>query len=302
VSGAGHERRILRELGVPDAIDRLARLKAPDLRTLLLAVARRRVAALGARDVLRQHSETPTLRPARHDAGALRALETAAIARLPDGFQELVLAPEAAFGTSALFGGSSQDRMVTTTMGTELVSDATNVLALECARCRLDPQDRRQAATKLAAVHRVLRPRTGAHFGLIALVTADRDRGSFAAQTDALREHLRWHLTVVLDVLPPETLTVRLTDLTEGLRRDVLEHDVRAHLEAEHPGVTFVADPDRQAARGYYAEACFAVDAGDANVCDGGFTTWTADLLADRKERLLISGLGTDRLLDLSAR
>jgi hypothetical protein len=29
---------------------------------------------------------------------------------------------------------------------------------------------------------------------------------------------------------------------------------------------------------------------------DGGFTTWTQLLLSNRKERLLISGLGTERL------
>lgn len=29
---------------------------------------------------------------------------------------------------------------------------------------------------------------------------------------------------------------------------------------------------------------------------DGGFTGWSAALLSDRKERLLISGIGTERL------
>ena len=34
---------------------------------------------------------------------------------------------------------------------------------------------------------------------------------------------------------------------------------------------------------------------------DGGFTDWTAQLLADGKERLLITGYGTDRLASLQA-
>jgi len=45
---------------------------------------------------------------------------------------------------------------------------------------------------------------------------------------------------------------------------------------------------------------CFKVNAlaDDAvvEIGDGGFTDWTARLLANGKERLLITGYGTDRL------
>jgi hypothetical protein len=33
-----------------------------------------------------------------------------------------------------------------------------------------------------------------------------------------------------------------------------------------------------------------------AEIGDGGFTDWTARLMANQKERLLISGLSTDRM------
>jgi hypothetical protein len=62
-----------------------------------------------------------------------------------------------------------------------------------------------------------------------------------------------------------------------------------------------VIDRSRQAGRGYYRDLCFKVNAcsGDApaEVGDGGFTDWTARLTANQKERLLICGLGTDRLV-----
>ena len=35
----------------------------------------------------------------------------------------------------------------------------------------------------------------------------------------------------------------------------------------------------------------------DVFLVDGGFTDWTQKLLSDRKERLLISGMGTERFL-----
>jgi hypothetical protein len=49
-----------------------------------------------------------------------------------------------------------------------------------------------------------------------------------------------------------------------------------------------------------YAGLCFKVHAAfggpELEVGDGGFVTWTGQLLGSRKERLLISGYGIDRI------
>ena len=62
-------------------------------------------------------------------------------------------------------------------------------------------------------------------------------------------------------------------------------------------------DRDRVAGHGYYRDVCFKVNAlvndMPAEIDDGGFTDWTARLLASKKERLLISGYGLDRLAAL---
>ncbi len=59
-------------------------------------------------------------------------------------------------------------------------------------------------------------------------------------------------------------------------------------------------DHDRAAGRGYYRDVCFKVNTlangVPAEIGDGGFTDWTARLVASKKERLLISGYGLDRL------
>ena len=64
-----------------------------------------------------------------------------------------------------------------------------------------------------------------------------------------------------------------------------------------------VVDESRQAGRGYYRELCFKVNvmagAEWTEVGDGGFTDWTALLTASNKERLLISGVGIDRVAAL---
>lgn len=52
--------------------------------------------------------------------------------------------------------------------------------------------------------------------------------------------------------------------------------------------------------RGYYTGLCFKIFAAfggtQLEVADGGFVDWTQQLLGSRKERLLISGFGIDRL------
>ena len=72
-------------------------------------------------------------------------------------------------------------------------------------------------------------------------------------------------------------------------------------LTVNYPGVLCELDPDRKTGRGYYVGACFHVyatnEAGtEFELIDGGFTTWTQQVLSNTKERLLISGLGTERL------
>lgn len=62
---------------------------------------------------------------------------------LPEGFEELVLAPHAPLGTSSVLGEFSQDRVTTTIADSEVGSDSTNVLALECGHRRHDPAARR---------------------------------------------------------------------------------------------------------------------------------------------------------------
>ncbi len=91
---------------------------------------------------------------------------------------------------------------------------------------------------------------------------------------------------------------MRLSDFAQRFER-VSE----AVHEALDGVATVVDDPGRETGRGYYAGYCFKVYAvhGDARyeLSDGGLVDWTQQLLQNRKERLVISGIGTDRLLIL---
>ena len=252
--------RIERELGVPGLAELLATRVAPtDLGSLLLAVARRRATRVSPADVLRRYAADRFVRPAEAEPARLDELERRALEHLPPAYERVELAPVCPFGTSSALAGVSQDWVVTSFRGSEVVSDPTTVLALECAlRRRRD----RARPVRLCTSHRVLRaqrvdPPFVQHFRLLALCTADRA----AAEDDLLAEHLDFYRRFL-----------------EGLDSGSVSVD----LEPRKPA--------------YYGGATFALSLDGQEVVEGGLIDWTQTLLGDRKERLVVSGLGLDLL------
>jgi hypothetical protein len=135
----------------------------------------------------------------------LRELERRAEAELPLGFESVVLSPVAPLGAVAALTSVDQNSVLATTRGNEVVSDPTNVLALECAlrrRALLAATRGSSERVRLAATHRTLRaqvwndPRFSPHFSLMGLCTAGRDEGAFRFELETLLEHARFYLRV----------------------------------------------------------------------------------------------------------
>lgn len=71
------------------------------------------------------------------------------------------------------------------------------------------------------------------------------------------------------------------------------------HFRDCYPDVNLVFDLGRAAGIGYYDSLCFKLSARTADgkiviLADGGLTDWTKRLLGSKKERLFISGFGTE--------
>jgi hypothetical protein len=288
--------RVVRAAGGGEVLDRLAALPGADLTTLLLDLMRRRAGRLSPADVLRRYREDRFVAPATVPFDVLRDTEHRVLSLLPAGFRRMTLAPVTPLGTHSVMGAVNQDKVLTTVRGTEAAADATNGLALEAAdRRRSDP-----AVVRLATVQRVVRAQrfSGAgrfaHFGLLGAVTAGRDTGDFGFEREHVAEHARYVMTVA------GTGELRLT--VAHPRLAPVGAAVRAAV-ADLPGVTVVDDPDRPGAAGYYAGLCFKAFASRAGrlteIGDGGLVDWTARLLGNRKERLVISGLGIEGVATL---
>ncbi len=312
-----HLRRVLREASAPGLMRALTeRLPLPDLQTLLLAVFRRRASGVTPSRLLGQYERNRFVRPSSLDPVDLARAELVlhqTVAR--HGFTGLTLSPLCPLGTNSAVATVDQHKVVSTVRNTEVVADATNALALECAvrRRQLMRRDvRSRIPVRLAAVHRVVRaqvfdgPGMTAHFTLMGMCTAGRDEGSFRFESAAMAEHIAAHLDVLgrlVDVGPRSWhVHASVTDLTGGRHRAALRERVLDRIPAEHPGVTADFDDHRTRGRGYYTGACFELrltspSGQTLSIADGGVTRWTAALLANAKERLMVSGLGVELLL-----
>jgi hypothetical protein len=297
--------RILAKSAREDLMTALCeRLSGTDLTTLLLEVARRRAGKLKPSDVLAQYQRDRFVSPATVDFYRLRAMERLAIDAVSPPFTPVITAPVVPLGAHSVIAGVDQNRVVTTVRATEVVADPTNSLALEAAvlrRSLLDHDPRSSELVRLAAVERDLRaqpfdgPRSFAHFCLLGLVTAGRDRGNFQFETAAMLEHLQSLVDIILNA-GADSVRIRITDFP-GRHRAVIGY---LGEQLDVGPVTVDSWPERTDGRGYYDGLCFKVagtwEAEEIELGDGGLVAWSQLLVQSRKERLMISGLSVERL------
>lgn len=303
--------RIQRGLGA-DLAAQLASLPASDLTSLLLEVAARRATARSPSEVLQQYAGDRFVRPSLAAPERLLEVEAAALASLPEGYRALALAPLAPLATTVAVAPASQNKIVTTFRGSEVLSDASNVLALETAlRRREDPSAPPvglAASARMTRAQRPARPEHRAHFQLFVTTLGGRDPAGRVFHRRAVREALGTQLAL-LDRLASAGYAIgprRLVLSPDEAHRAVAE-DVAAELGESQPQVATSVDPARITASRYYQGLCFSLwlaharTGEDFPLGDGGFTDWTAKLTGSRKERFFVGAVGTELLATIFA-
>jgi hypothetical protein len=289
-------------------------LAASELWSLLLDVFERRARQRPAAELLRQWERDPFTRPAAVDQRTLAELDHHLLAAVP-AFEAIELSPLAPLGVCSVIGLASQNKVVSALRGTEVVSDPTNVLALECARRLIEAQRRRGAAAperqgaggrrsdtddevvRLATCHRAVRaqaapkrPGFAQHFRIFCLATAGRERGDQAFVVEAMTEHIVSHLAA-LDRLEQHGYRF------PNRRVRVVATEARAALAdriaAGVSGVPVAREPLQHA---YYDGLRFMIDveaaSGSVLFIDGGAFTWLETLTSNRKLVFVASGMG----------
>jgi hypothetical protein len=302
--------RIEREAGITDLAVLLAHLPPTDLQSLLLDVYRQQ-ASKPASAVLAAYESNRFVRPSTLSPQRPLEWDRAAFASLPPEFEALALSPVAPLGTCSAVALVDQNKALSTSRNTEVVSDLTNVLALEAAsrRKQIIAQNARSTErVHLAASHRLLRtqhydnPSFSSHFSLFGLCSAGRSQDQMQFERDAFALHLVFYVRA-LKAFTGNDLTVRiaLTDFS-GQRAEFIAR-LFALIQAEDAAVECVTDTQRESGRGYYADLCFHVyalvpDGQTLEIGDGGVVNWTQRLLSNAKERCVISGIASERICE----
>ncbi len=115
-------------------------LPASRLWSLLLEVAEARAAARRPADLMEQWDRDRFVQPAIVDQRSLVEVDRHLLAAA-SAFESMELSPVAPLGVCSVMGLTSQNKVLSALRGTEVVSDPTNVLALECARRLRRDQD-----------------------------------------------------------------------------------------------------------------------------------------------------------------
>lgn len=285
----------------------LADLSGSELKTVLLELARRRAKTVTPAAVSAAYRTDRFVRPSPIDLATRNQVESAFLAALPGRFERIVLAPLVPFAAHVALASVHQDLIVSTSRGTEVAADPTLALALEASERRrehLRQQPKSSEQVRLASVQRITRAQkfegadSWTHFDVMALVTAGRDTGHETFEAESLREHIEIHGRALLAAGADEVF-VRVTDFSPGR----FVHTIHTVVEACDDlggALALTLDPDRTAGRNYYSGIVFNTTARISgyvvDVGDGGFVDWSQKLVANRKERLLTSGIGIDRI------
>lgn len=276
---------------------------AHDRRGVLLAEAREAAGRRRPVDLLAQWADDATVARSPVDLRTSVALDALALESAPE-YDAVLLSPVAPLGVCSALAPTSQDRVLSTIRRAEVVSDPTNVLALEAAR-RLRPEP--GSTVRLCTVHQALRmqpvpPGRGhtRHFRLFALADAGRAEPEDGFEVRAVVAQLAAHRRVI------DAASARLGFAVGGARvrvrddpaRPALGDRVAAAVSAEFPEVRV----DREVLGGEYYDGLrvgYGFDSAPGEgggefreVVDIGRFGWVGDLLGDRRLRFVASAIG----------
>jgi len=291
-----------------------SRLSGADLNSLLLEVFRQKTAQIQASGLLQAYRSNRFVQPATVDAIDFQAfvLEALRLSR-SSGFQPLQLSPVSPLGTCSVVATAHQDKIISALRGTEVVADATNVLALESVVRRAEQQFPPETL-HFSTTHRHVRaqeipdiPGYSAHFTILGLTSAGRDTGSFQFEKDSLLQHIGLYIKYLKETLQLSGVHIRLIALDQEATPNRLFEAVDAHIRQFAPEWSVSRIASKASEQAYYQHLQFKIvipgpGGQEIDIADGGFTDWTQRLSGNRKERFLISGLGLELLFKIVRR
>jgi hypothetical protein len=306
--------RILNSTGQPDLIELLTdRIPLPDLQSLLLEVYRRKTKKITPEKLLYQYQHNRFLKPSNLYTTKFIKFDQLTFSLLPADFTPIELSPLSPLGSNSVLAPVDQNNTVSTIRNTEVSSDNTVVLALECALRRKQSKKchpKSSKIIKLCSNQRLVRAQffsesaTFAHFKVLSLVTAGRDYGNYKFELKTINEMIGYFIKIIhfckeqgFKILSSR---IRIISPREGVLKKI--NIIKNELSQQWPGVIIQTQKDLNDNWHYYSNLRFQIfvtnlDNQEYLIVDGGDTDWTQQLLSDKKERLLIGGFGSERFI-----
>jgi hypothetical protein len=302
--------RIVRDAGLDNILNPLIEtVSSSDLNTLLLEVFRERIRASTASDLMRRYESNRFVHPAAVNPIEMKRLEidTLQIAG-KHAFSPIQLSPVAPLGSCSIVAPADQNKIISALRGTEVVADATNLLALHiCDLIKSRKASNEDNFIRFSTTHRHVRaqhfgdaPGMFSHFHVFCMITSGKDKGSYSFEKQAIWEHIHVYQDVFQLFCNSEievVLNVRRNGYKdpEGLIQRVIQYGEQSSVRVS------VSDSTSQEENPYYKGLQFTImvnnNGHNIPIGDGGFVDWPQQLLHNKKERMLISAIGLDMML-----
>ena len=289
----------LRDTGKEDLIDFLSQqLTESQLSSLLIEVFQKRAGRKSAAQILNDYqnnrfAQPSTIDPIRFGEQEVQLLRIAKSA----GFESVQFSPLTPLGTVAAHQTVSQNHIVSATRRCEVVSDVTNVMALEMAsRLKEKPLEK----IHLVSAHRHVRAQPliesyhTAHFKILAMASSWRDQGKMELDEEILIKHISTYRKMLINSyqITPEDIGVHLlVSIRESVEMQRIIKSIKQVFTNQDVNIDRL-DTNKK----YYQPIRFqmSIKSIGATVIDGGIVDWMSRLTQNKKRRMIISGMGSE--------
>jgi len=298
--------RILLKLGEKDLLSKLVnQLSGSELNTLLLKVFSEKAKAYSPSELLNRYQENRFVHPAKVDVLKLKQLELDILKfAFENNVTPIQLSPVAPLGTASIVGEVDQNNVISSLRGTEVVSDATNLMALHISELIQSKNYSRVEPIRYCTTHRHTRaqffgsaPGMLPHFHLFCNVTAGIDKGSYSFEKESFWEHVILYRNIFNTLFASE-IEIILSERggykdCSGLISRVMDYGEQNNISVS------IGEPfkENQYYKGFQFTIKTVINGVVYFIGDGGFVDWTQKIIGNKKERLLISAIGLDRLI-----
>jgi hypothetical protein len=300
--------RIMNILGLDGNISELlgTKISLSDLNSLLLEVFRTITADTPAAELLKRYSGNRFVLPAEVDPIQLKRLEIDTLEIAGEhAYTPIQLSPVAPLGSCSVVATADQNKIISALRGTEVVADATNLLALHiCDGIKSGKLRNDEVSVKFSTTHRHVRaqqfnkPGLVPHFHVFCMVASGKDRGSYSFEKEALLEHLTVYRQI-FSTLFDTGMKVRLNSRSGYTDSEGFMTRMMDYIREKLPDIEVLEQTEPSDNR-YYTGLQFSIfvriNGQEMNIGDGGFVDWPQQLLGSRKERMLISAIGLEWL------